>query len=188
MSKDIAVVTYPRSGSTYLSWLLGYSFGIQVDKFHLDKEGQLDSLINYGCTITAVREPVESISSMITMESLYFRNDQDFDTYVNKKIKSRTDEYVNFYTLAKNNVDLHFDYNIINTKRKELVEHVSSFTNKKIINAGYVDLVKDQPSNSYLRTSKNSEDYEKVLEYVLRHDISKCIEVYNYCKEMCITL
>jgi hypothetical protein len=77
---------------------------------------------------------------MVTMESLYFRNDEDFDTYVNKTIKSRIDEYINFYTLSKDNINLHFDYNVINTKRKELVEIVSKFTNKKIINTGYVDV------------------------------------------------
>jgi hypothetical protein len=185
---SIAVVTYPRSGSTYLSWLLGYSFGMQIDKFHLDKDGQLDSLINYDCTITAFRDPAESISSIVTLESVYFRNDQDFDTYVNKIIKLRIDEYVRFYTLAKDNINLHFDYNIINTKRKELVDYVSEFTGKKIINTGYIDLVKDRPSNNYLRTSKNVEDYEKVLKYVLNHDLSKCLEVYDSCKEISINL
>jgi hypothetical protein len=185
---SIAVVTYPRTGSTYLSWLLGYSFGKQIDKFHLDKPGQFETLPNYDCTITTIREPVESITSIVAMESMYFRNDQDFDTYTNKTIQFRIEEYVRFYTLAKNNVTLHFDYNIINSKRKELVEYVAKFTDTKIINDGYVDIVKDQPSKGFLRTSKSAQDYDKVLSYVLNHDLSKCLEIHNACKQNVVHL
>lgn len=185
---SIAVVTYPRTGSTYLSWLLGYSFATQIDKFHLDKPGQLESLSNYDCTITTVRDPIESITSIVAMESVYFRNNEDFDTYTNKTIELRIDEYVRFYTLAQEKIDLHFDYNIINTKRTELVNYISNFTNTKIINTGYVDLVKDQPSNGFLRTSKTAEDYDKVLSYVLKHDLSTCLEIHNACTKMTVAL
>jgi predicted DNA-binding WGR domain protein len=185
---SIAVVTYPRTGSTYLAWLFGYSFATQIDKFHLDKDGQLEGLPKYDCTITTLREPAESIASIVTMESIYFRNDQDFDTYTNKTIESRIDEYVKFYTLAQDNITLHFDYNIINTKRKELVDYVADFTNTKIVNHGYVDLVKDQPSKGFLRTSKGAVDYSKVLSMVLDKDLSKCLEIHNACKQKLVNL
>lgn len=185
---SLAVVTYPRSGSTYLAWLFGYSFGKQIDKFHLDKPGQLESLDNYDCTVTTVRDPIESITSIVAMESIYFRNNEDFDTYTNKTIALRIQEYVNFYTLSQNNIDLHFDYNTINTKRTELVNYVSNFTNTKIINTGYVDLVRDQPSKGFLRTSKSAKDYDKVLSYVLKHDLSTCLEIHNACTKMTVDL
>lgn len=185
---SIAVVTYPRTGSTYLSWLFGYSFGKQIDKFHLDYPGQFESLKNYDCTISTVREPVESIASIVAMESMYFRNDQDFDTYTNKTIKLRIDEYLRFYSIAQKNITLLFDYNDINSKRKELVEYVSKFTNNNIINHGYVDIVKDQPSKGFLRTSKTAQDYDKVLSYVLRHDLSNCLEIHNACKQNVVHL
>lgn len=178
---SIAVVTYPRSGSTYLSWLLGYSFGMQIDKFHLDQMGQLDSLVNYDCTITTIREPIESIASIVSMESIYFRGNQDFYDYTNKTIQIRINQYVNFYMLAQEHTNLHFDYNIINSKRKELVDYVSNFTNNKIINHGYVDLVKDQPAKGFLRTSKNAKDYDKIVSMVKEHDLSKCLEIHNAC-------
>lgn len=185
---SIAVVTYPRTGSTYLSWLFGYSFGKQIDKFHLDLPGQFESLNNYKCTITTVRDPIESITSIVAMESMYFRNNQDFDTYTNKTIELRINEYIRFYSLAKDNITLHFDYNIINSKRKELVEYVSNFTNTKIINNGYVDIVKDQPSKGFLRTSKSAQDYDKVLSYVMKHDLSNCLEIHNACKQNVVNL
>jgi predicted DNA-binding WGR domain protein len=185
---SIAVVTYPRTGSTYLAWLFGYSFGTQIDKFHLDQDGQLESLPKYDCTITTLREPAESIASIVTMESIYFRNDQDFDSYTHKTIQSRINEYIRFYTLAQNNITLHFDYNEINTKREELVKYVSKFTNTKIVNNGYVDLVKDQPSKGFLRTSKGAEDYGKVLSMVLDYDLSQCLEIHNSCKRNVVHL
>lgn len=185
---NLAIVTYPRSGSTYLAWLLGYSFGTQIDKFHLDKPGELESLNNYDFTLTTVREPIESITSIVTMESIYFMGDQDFDEYMDKTIRSRIKQYEDFYTIAQDKISLHFDYNEINTKRKELVDYISTITDTKLMNSGYVDLVRDQPAKGFLRTSKTAEDYDKVMELVLDYDLSKCLEIHTSCIENVVDL
>jgi hypothetical protein len=179
MSKSIAVVTYPRSGSTYLSWLLSLSFNQKVDKFHLDKDGQLESLDSYGYTITTVRDPIDSISSIVTMESFYFRNDQDFNLYVNDAIKKRIKEYVEFYSNAIKLVDTFFDYNSINTQRHQLVEYVAEKTNSKILNRNYLDLVKDEPKNNFLRSSQKSSEYKDIRSILNYYDLSSCFDIHN---------
>lgn len=185
---SIAVVTYPRSGSTYLAWLFSFSFNKKVDKFHLDQEGELESLKNYKYSIGTVREPVESISSIVSMEALYFRNGEEFDKYTSAMIEKRIKEYINFYTLSLNNIDLLFDYETINSKRNELLYYVSSLTGNNIVNKEYVDLVKDRPKIGYLRSSKTYDHYELIKEKVLSYDLSDCFIVYNKNKMQTLDL
>jgi hypothetical protein len=185
---NIAVVTYPRSGSTYLAWLLSLSFNKKIDKFHLDKEGEIDSLVNYDYSISTVRGPIESISSIVTMESFYFRNDQDFESYVDQAITKRIKEYVEFYSNAINLVDVLFDYEVINTQRNELVRYVSKQTNSKILNTTYLDLVKDEPKNNFLRSSQTSSEYKDIKNMLNNYDLSSCFDVHSEGKRLTLDL
>jgi len=185
---NIAVVTYPRSGSTYLAWLLSLSFNKRIDKFHLDIDGEIKTLNDYDYSITTVREPIDSISSMITMESLYFRKDQDFDLYVNEAITKRIKQYTDFYSNAINLVDTFFDYNVINTHRAELVEYVSKQTNTKIVNTHYVDLVRDDPKNNFLRSSQKSPEYNHIRNILNEYDLSSCFDVHNESMRLTVNL
>lgn len=178
---SIAVVTYPRSGSTYLAWLLSLSLNQKIDKFHLDQPGEFEKMKSYDYSITTVREPVSSITSIVTMESFYFRNGQDFNLYVNAMIQKRIQEYINFYRTAKDNITFLFDYNEINKKRDELVKFVSVNTDSKIFNNKHLDIIEDNPKNKFLRSSKTSSEYALVENLLLDYDLSKCFLEYKDC-------
>lgn len=185
---SIAVVTYPRSGSTYLAWLLSLSLNQGIDKFHLDQPGELEKLNSYTHSVATVREPVSSITSIVTMESFYFRRGQDFNFYVSSMIDKRIKEYITFYNTAKDRIDFLFDYNDINTKRDELVSYIAEQTGNKIINKKYVDVITDKPENNFLKTSTKSGEYILVEDLVLNHDLSDCFAAYNSCIEQVVHL
>jgi len=185
---SIIVATYPRSGSTYLTLLFSFAFNQKIDKVHLDQDGQLEDLKNYDFSIGTVREPVDSITSIVAMEALHFRNGDEFESYTNETIEKRIKEYVNFYTLSLSNIDLLFDYDKINSKRFEILDYVSTVTNNKIINKEYIDLVKDRPEIGYLRSSKTYDRYDLIREKVLSYDLSECFIVYNKNKMQTVDL
>ena len=81
-SKDIAIITYPRCGSTYLYWLLSSTFNIDINKFHLLDDESIKKIKEYKNIISVVRDPKDAISSLITMESFYWRESESLEKYL----------------------------------------------------------------------------------------------------------
>lgn len=183
MQRTIKIVTYPRTGSNYLYWLLSTSFGKNIFKSHMFDNSLLNTFIESDYIITVLRDPVDAISSFITMESFYWRNDKNLDEYLKETIPQRIEDYIYFYNTIKNHYNLFLDYKQINIFRNTLVKLVSDETNNEIVNYdNYVDLVKDNKNSYFLRTSKNNEEYNYIREKILKYDLIKCYEIYENCK------
>jgi hypothetical protein len=181
---SIAIVTYPRTGSHYLQLLLSSSFGEIIEKFHFYQKETMGSLSRYDCLISTVRNPIDSMSSMLTMESFFFENKEDLYVHINKVMNRYIEVYLEFHENAKEKVDILFDYEDIDKKRNELVSYVSNKTNKKIINNDYSHVVVNNIKNKYLASSKMSEQYEEIKKIVTEKNLSSCFDVYNICKSM----
>jgi hypothetical protein len=178
---SIAIVTYPRTGSNYLQALLSSSLGAKADRFHFYKSETMSNVSGYDCSISTVRNPIDAISSISTMESFFLKNEEDFNPYINKVIDKNIEIYLEFYKNAKEKIDILFNYEDIDTKRNELVTYLSNKTNKKIVSTDYNHVVSDNIKDKYLASSKECEEYEAVKKIVTEKNLSSCFDIYNIC-------
>lgn len=201
MNRKISIYTYPRCGSTYLYWLFYSSFNMELVKDHSIENLELEKKNGNPYVITVLRNPLDAISSLITMESFYWREKhqssfwmnnrpdkttyQNLDEYIDIKMTERVDSYKYFFDSISDYYDLMLNYEDINIQRKNIVEFVSNETNTKIINRNYVDLIYDNPSSYFLRSSKVSGEYEKIFNKVKDNDLSECIDIYNNLLSKC---
>lgn len=181
-TKDIAIVTYPRCGSSYLYWLLSTSFGKNVLKTHIYDDDSIKKYKELYYVITVLRNPVDAISSFVTMESFYWRKDRDLNEYLEETIPQRIDDYINFYTAIDKVYNIMLDYQQINIFRGKLLNILSKETDNDIVNFNYVDLIKDSEKHYFLRSSKKTNEYNYIKNKVLEKDLSKCYEIYNQLK------
>lgn len=184
MQKTIKIVTYPRCGSSYLYWLLSTSFGKDILKTHLFDKELINTFSESDYIVTVLRDPIDAISSFITMESFYWRKDQTLEEYLEEKIPTRIFDYVDFYKTIIEIADLILDYKEINIFRNTVVKKISDDTLNKIVNYDYIDLVKDDKDHYFLRTSLKSEEYMYIKNKIIESDLSDCYNIYNKCKEL----
>lgn len=189
MNKNINVLTYPRCGSNYLYWLFYSSFNVNINKDHLIENIKLD---NNNYIVTVLRDPLDALTSIITMESFYWRSKQknknnyvDLDNYIFIKLNKRIENYKKFFNLIPQYYNLMLHYDDINTYRENIVKHVSNETKIKIVNNNYVDLIYDNPSSYFLKSSKTSNEYEIIKEKVYNTDLSECYNIYNNLLKDC---
>lgn len=190
MSKEIHIVTYPRCGSVYLFNLFSKSFQKKVYKKHLNSTSKItspymkdndyynDAVSEYFKTknyvITTLRDPLDSISSICSMENFY---DKDID--IDYNIKRHIEYYTNSLTNISKFADLTLNFNDINIYKDSILEFVSYKTNNKIINKNYIPEIVDAPKVNFLKSSKTSENYKYIKEKVNDSDLTKCYEIYN---------
>lgn len=177
------IASYPRSGQSYLQSTLSLAFGKQFGFSHLNKPGQIDELTNYDHVITIVRNPVDSISSIVAME-LEFNKDLEID-YV---IRNRIDEYINFYSFVLKNADTFIDFNNIVNEISMVIKYLSVITKFAIINSSPKDLVRDTISQKFLKSSKKTKHYDDIVNTVSSKDLSKCTELYNSALGKCVPI
>ena len=98
MSKKISIYTYPRCGSTYLYWLFYSSFNMELVKDHSIENLKLEKKNGNPYVITVLRNPLDAISSLITMESFYWREKHKSYFWMSnrpdKTIYKDLDEYI----------------------------------------------------------------------------------------------
>ena len=188
MSKEIAIITYPRCGSTYLYWLLSSRYNLDIKKFHLLSEESILNIEEYKNKISVVRDPNDAIASLITMESFYYRSEQSLDQYLAIKIPERINDYINFYNTAFDQIDIIFKYEQINNYRDKLINFITEKTNFKVVNQNYIDIVHDNKKHFFLRTSTKSEEYQYIHDKINDYDLSQCYLVYNKCLNKAIDL
>lgn len=189
MSKNINIYTYPRCGSNYLYWLFYSSFNVNINKDHLIENIKLD---NNNYIVTVLRDPLDALTSIVTMESFYWRGKQknknnymDLDNYIFITLNKRIENYKKFFNLIPKYYNFMLHYDDINTYREDIVKHVSNETKIKIVNNNYVDLIYDNPSSYFLKSSKTSNEYEIIKEKIQNTDLSECYNIYNNLLKDC---
>jgi len=196
MTKEIHLITYPRSGSTYLSKLFNESFQKHIyrkhpygtkkmdlgysknDDYYNDAGSESFKKNNY--IITVLRNPVDSISSLCYMENFYSE-----DINIDLKIKQYIEYYYCCFEYILKVVDLIIDFNDIDIHKNNILEYVSNETNNKIINKNYIPKILDFPEKNFLKSSKVNKDYEYIKEKVMNNDLTLCYEIYNSLSKAC---
>ena len=181
---QISVITYPRSGKTWLTWYINkntdlkanFSHYFEVDKSdpHYDLYQKVISLP----VITIVRDPIESLSSLDTMEK-------------EVRTQERLDSYLEHYNFFLNNAKMFFLFEDLKDNTNKIIDHIcKEFSgNLNIISDSFKDyqywhLATQNPRK--LISSKNSPEYIKNIEKIKNLDLSEHYRLYNLAKERCV--
>ena len=179
----IIIASYSRSGQSYLQSTLTLAFSKTFGSSHLNKPGQIESLSSYDHVVTLVRSPVDSISSIISME-LEFNKNLNFDQLIIKRVK----EYIDFYSFILNKADTFIDFNEMINKTNKVIQYISNITGDPILNKNPKNLVIDTPSQNFLKTSKTSNNYKYVFDFISKINLDECFALYHSALERCINL
>jgi hypothetical protein len=164
--------------------MLTIAFSKKIDSFHLNKLGQKNKIKKYDCIISLVRNPIDSISSIVSMELEFTGYHDD----INKLIDKRITEYINFYSFVLNNQYIFIDFNDITKNIKEVIDYISKISECDILNNNSKDLVFNSPSENFLKTSKNSKNYNNVRSIVMNKNLGRCESLYNLLLNKCVKL
>lgn len=179
MNKKICLITYPRCGSTYLFNILCKSFDKDIFKSHLYIEAQHKQLEKNNYIITILRDPLDAISSIVSLEAFYFSNSNNFEKIIDFTVKDRIKNYETFFNIVPNYVNVIFNYNDINIYKDNIIKYVSTQSNNNIINDNYNCLIFDNSKTKFLKSSKTYDQYNYVKEKVKNSNLVKCYEIYN---------
>jgi hypothetical protein len=172
---DLKIVTYPRSGSNFLFYYLKNTTDFNITKTH-------DKVFNNKNIITIIRDPFESISSMITMQY------KDLEKYTHNHqfaCDARIQQYENFYNYILQNIDFIIDFNNIENKIEELSTLLcKTFGGNKINDIKEVNKFEWFKKTAILEegnipTSKTHKYYELSKESLSNYSLSKCYKLYN---------
>lgn len=177
------IISYPRSGKSYLQMILILAFGKQFDFSHLNKTGQINELDNYDHLISLVRNPIDSISSIVAME-LEFNKNLEIDYLINNRIK----EYVNIYSFSLKNANTFIDFKDIVNSPIKVIKHISAVTNYPILNNDPKDFIVDRPNEKFLKSSRKTKKYKEIVLAVSNKNLDECINLYQKALERCVKI
>jgi hypothetical protein len=168
-NSEYSIVTIPRTGSHYLQDRIEQHTGLYLKKSHDLKDNKM---------ITIVRDPIDFLSSYITMDALYYEGSLD-------RFLAQPDKYCFGDWFGQNDIDLVDNFYII-IKYESLID--SPFeTVKKIADKMSVDIIEtryksnlvDKPYRNYVVSSKNLEEYSRIRQIVEKQDLTRTYEIYN---------
>jgi hypothetical protein len=184
MSVNCIVATYPRSGKTFFVSTFAHNTFVKLPYTHLHEGDKEDILFDYENIVTIIRDPLESISSLITMEYTYYEDLQktykeDIDLLIKNKINTRIKEYENFYSIILKNSDIVIDFKKLIFNTKDIIYSVANKLNLEIKTNNFQNFVKDDPSVNFLKTSKNQQIYNEINLIIKKQNLSHCYELFN---------
>lgn len=172
---DLKIVTYPRSGSNFLFHYLKNTTDFNITKTH-------DKVFNNKNIITIIRDPFDSISSMITMQ---YKDLEEYTHNYQFACDARIQQYESFYNYILQNIDFIIDFNDIENK----IDKVSNLICKKfdgnktnkIEEINKFDWFKKTATleDGNIATSKTHQHYDLSRESLRTYSLSKCYKLYN---------
>jgi len=182
------IATYPRSGKTFFISTLAYSTLIQLPYTHLH-EGETENILDeYKNIITIIRNPIDCLSSLITMEYFYYLDlqnlyENNLNFFIENKIKPRIQQYENFYEimLRRSNIIISFESLIQNTENT--IKKISDCLNLEIKKNDFKNYTQDKSSVNFLKTSQNQKIYPEILKIIESQNLNKSESLYNQLKE-----
>jgi hypothetical protein len=183
LNREYSIVTAPRVGSYYLQDRILQHTGIYIKKYHNVKDNKM---------ITIARDPVEMLTSKLSMTAFYDKNNETLNHIRNSKENTKDlDAYLD--SLSKANLDTNFyiviDYRDLIDEPLKTTKSVANMLNLPIVSEKYKEgNIKDRSENSHLVTSKNVSDYEEIKSYVEQLDLSKLYDLYNKALTKCINI
>jgi hypothetical protein len=197
---DGYLLTYPRSGKTWLDWYIKnntdlnilsghyvnikdysvYESGKICDEEMLGFKIQSDALKNKNKIFSIARNPIDSLTSINIMENFH---SMEFRYY----------QYIDHYDFILNNVDIIFYYEDVVKNTKMVTEKICKKFNKniKILNENFKEYQKwhlNNKSKVQLVTSKNDLRYNLSLETIKKWNLKKHQELYQEVLKKCINI
>jgi hypothetical protein len=172
---DLTLVTYPRSGSNFLFHYLKHTTDINVMKTH-------DKIFNNKNIVTIIRDPFDSIASMVTMQYQYLETYKDIESIA---IIGRINEYKDFYNYLLQNIEFVIDFNNIENKIDEISTKICNY-----FGANKISSIEDENKFEWFKktaileegnipTSKDNKFYEFIKECLNQYNLDSCYKLYN---------
>jgi len=182
--KNISVLTYPRSGRHWLYWYINSNTDLNANFAHYDarEEEDLNDTIYKKMLsdpiITVVRNPLDSLSSINTMEK-------------NGMFLYRMQQYIDHYNFVLKNASMFFYFDDVIYNTSKVVNSICKEFNGTldIKTESYEDYSKwySKTQNPFkLITSKNDLEYRKNIDHIKQLDLSEHYRLYSLAKLKCI--
>lgn len=164
----IVFITFPRSGVNYFA-----EYFMQMTKFPFPRFHDFKWVEPGQETFTIVRNPLDTITSNVTM-NLASNPDAPIEDVANED----TQRYLDFYTnIVNKKIDNIISYDEFLKNPKTIMINFLNQVGIKYEDVEYKNTLKDR--GGYLVSSKNSDAYNKVLEYTSTLDLSKQEDQYQ---------
>jgi hypothetical protein len=166
---------YPRSGSSLLATYICQEFGLRLND---DVVKDYDMSIRIGQKeLAIIRNPFESISSIVSMESNFYK-DRTMQDVADKRVQ----HYLEFYNYILNDFDgliLTYDA-LINVPHKvlEIIGKEFNLTSKgnRIL---LHNLVMDNKKENHVTSSESLSNFKEAKSLVKEYDLSECFNLYS---------
>ncbi len=180
----LSIVTYPRSGKNWLTWYINTNTDLKANfthYYHVDKDEEdyeLYQKVFSRSIFTIVRDPIECLASIDTMEKEY-------------RTQERTDSYIEHYEFFLNNPTTFFLFEDLKNNTDKIVSHICKefSANLNIVNNSFKDYqywhLATQDGRKLI-SSKTSPEYSKNLEKIKGFDLSEHYRLYDLAKEKCV--
>ncbi len=128
--------------------------------------------------ITIVRDPIDLLSSYISMDALY--NREFFDSFL-----SSPEEHCFSDWFTDNDMDIVDNFNIIvkyeslTNSPFETVKQIADKMSIKITENRYESTLVNQEYRHHVVSSKNLEEYSRIRKIVEKQDLTRAYEIYN---------
>lgn len=180
----ISIITYPRSGKNWLTWYINKNTDMKANFTHYFKTNESDpeySLYQKVISlpiITIVRDPVECLSSLDTMEK-------------EVRTQERIESYLEHYNFVLNNAKMFFLFEDLENNTNKIVDHICKefLGNLNIISNSFKDYQYWHLATQDYRkliSSKNSPEYIKNVKKIKDLDLSEHYRLYSLAKERCV--
>lgn len=162
------LTTYPRCASNFLVDYLEQLFNVQFTRYNSGSKtgvsiyGNQDFLKTHDIDksksnqVSIIRDPFSSVSSMISMENIFFNNN------LMEIAHSRLTQYIEYYAYLLKYVDMIYTYEDVISKTRQVAEDISKRINVDIVSYEYKSrLTRDIIENNNVRSSKHLDNYEE---------------------------
>jgi len=193
-STTTVISTYPRSGKNFFVDLFKLKTGFHIPDTHLngyDEKGHVSFLKNFEHVVTIIRNPIDSISSLITMEMTnhnlnYFDENTFSEVHAQWVINAKVNEYVNFYRQIKDNSTIVIDFDFFISNDDYVIDSVIDITKTPVLLSPMESQGLKNINSNFPRTSKPQPIYENVLKFVLQKEseLTDCFNAFEDAKKL----
>jgi len=183
MVRDYSIVTIPRVGSNYFQDRIFQHTGVFVQRFHNLQDNKM---------ITIARDPIELMTSELTMRAFYDK--AVMDRIQTSEWKENVLENFNTHLSGIDDMTLVDRFDIVIDYRNlidfpfETTKAVCDIIGLEIINTEYVNNLKDYTEHNHILSSKRVDEYQEIKTHIQAMDLSKMYKIYDALLARCITI
>lgn len=184
---DIYLITYPRSGKNWFKWYIENKTNLSIDLIPYVKndgsdkdfiisqsdwfESKFKNIDNINNAMAIIRNPKDSLSSILTMENL-------------QTIDFRYNQYIHYYEFILDKINNIFRFEDVVNNPSDIARYFSKINNKSFSEEGwgyeeYKQWYIQTQDQRKLITSKSHNLYNKSVSIVEGLDLSKHYDLYN---------